>query len=60
MLQVALDFLSLLKFVLFAAGALGTAFFAVTLGLSIWVFAFYKVRTRTSTYTAPTLMSSER
>lgn len=46
--KIAIDFVTLIKFVLFACGNLANTFFVVTFGASLWWWIFYKVRLQTS------------
>lgn len=41
--KIAIDLPTLIKFILFVCGNLANAFFATTLGASIWWLIFYKV-----------------
>ena len=42
--KVAIDFQTIIKFVLFTIGVLGNVFFIVSFGFSVWLLIFYKVR----------------
>ena len=42
--MLAINFISLTKFVMFSCGNLANAIFVVILGLSIWITIFFKVR----------------
>ena len=41
--KIAIDFQSLMKFLLFTIGSLANVFFVVSFGSSIWWLIFYKV-----------------
>ena len=43
--KVAIDFVTLIKFVLFLFGDLANVFFVVSFGVALWWFIFYKVST---------------
>ena len=42
--KLVVDFITILRFVFYCVGGLGNAFFAVSLGFSLWWFILYKVR----------------
>ncbi len=45
--RIAIDFVTLIKLVLYMMGNLANVFFAVMLGASLWWLLFYKVSCRT-------------
>ena len=50
--KIAIDFVTLIKFVLCACGNLANVFFVVTFGASIWWWIFYKVGPHSRAYTS--------